>query len=143
MRFFYGNKNSLRVLDEMEFWKRQEAEHTVVMRTIMPELEKDYVKYLENFEGRFTQTEGDAIKYIETVTRAAGNISPQLLESILCLIEYAMKESECFLQLIDDILANSKAAKDPIARTVVKHIRRESEYFIGISQTILYESNRR
>lgn len=141
MRFFYGDKNSLRLLDEMEFWKRQEAEHTVVLRTIMPELEEKFVKHLEEFEEKFTRTEGEAIRYIETVVRHGGQISPSLNEAILYLIDYGMKESECFLRLVDDILMNSKSAKDPIARTVIKHIRRESEYFIGIAQTILYKNN--
>lgn len=138
MRFFYGDKNSLRLLDEMEFWKRQEIEHTVVLRTIMPELKENFVKHLENFEEEFTKTEGDAIRYMETVIRHGGRIGVELNEDILKLIEYAMKESECFLRLLDDLLRNSESAKDPVARTVIKHIRRESEYFIGISQTILY-----
>ena len=141
MRFFYGDKNSLRLLDEMEFWKRQETEHTVVLRSIMPDLEKDFVRHLEIFEEKFTKTEGEAIRYIETVIRHGGQISPSLEDSILCLIDYAMKESECFLRLVDDILMSSKSAKDPTARTVIKHIRRESEYFIGIAQTILYREN--
>ena len=141
MRFFYGDKNALRLLDEMEFWKRQEAEHTVVLRTIMPDLENDFVRHLEIFEEKFTKTEGEAIRYIETVIRYGGQISPKLEESILSLIDYAMKESECFLRLVDDMLMNSQSAKDPIARTVIKHIRRESEYFIGIAQTILYKSS--
>ncbi len=141
MRFLYGDKNILRVLDEMEFWKRQEAEHTVVIRTVMPNLEKEYVDYLKRFEMEFIKTEGEAIKYMETVIRSGGCISPELNDAILCLIEYAIKESECFINLLDDILNNSKSAKDnAVAQTVLKHIRRESEYFIGISQTILYKS---
>jgi hypothetical protein len=32
MQFYYGDRNLLRVLDEIEFWKRQEAGHTVVIR---------------------------------------------------------------------------------------------------------------
>lgn len=141
MRFFYGDKNILRVLDEMEFWKRQEAEHTTVIRTVLPKLEEKYVKYLEEFEMRFIQTEGEAIRYMETVIRSGGHISPELNERICCLIEYGIRESECFLKLLDDILTNSKAVKgNAIGRTVINHIRRESEYFIGISQTILYKS---
>ena len=106
----------------------------------MPELKENFVKHLENFEEEFTKTEGDAIRYMETVIRHGGRISVELNEDILKLIEYAMKESECFIRLLDDLLRNSESAKDPVARTVIKHIRRESEYFIGISQTILYRN---
>ena len=140
MRFLYGDKNSLRVLDETEFWKRQEAEHTVVIRAVLPELEEKFVKHLEDFESKFIKTEGEAIRYMETVIRTGGNVSPELNESIMCFIDYAMRESECFLRLIDDILTNSEAAKDnSLAITVIKHIRRESEYYIGIAQMILYK----
>jgi len=34
MQFCYGDKNHIRILEEAEFWKRQEAEHTVVIRKL-------------------------------------------------------------------------------------------------------------
>lgn len=43
IQYYYGYKNLLRVLDEVEFWKRQETEHTVVIREIAPDLEARYV----------------------------------------------------------------------------------------------------
>lgn len=142
MRLFYGDKNALRLLDEMEFWKRQESEHVTVIKTVIPNLEEKFVKHLDNFELKFIKTEGEAVRFIETVVRNCGQVCQELHEDILCLIEYAMVESECFLKLIDDILKSSKAAKgDPIAKTVLQHIRRESEYFIGIAQIILYKCN--
>ena len=39
MRFYYGDKTPLRVLDEIEFWKQQESEHTVVILQIVDDLE--------------------------------------------------------------------------------------------------------
>lgn len=32
MQFYYGQQMPLRILDEAEFWKNQEEEHTVVIR---------------------------------------------------------------------------------------------------------------
>ena len=49
MQFYYGNKMVHRVLDEAEFWKQQEAEHTVVIREVVPNLEQRFVRQLEQF----------------------------------------------------------------------------------------------
>jgi hypothetical protein len=36
MQFYYGQQMPLRILDEAEFWKHQEEEHTVVIRELTP-----------------------------------------------------------------------------------------------------------
>jgi len=36
MQFYYGHQMPLRILDEAEFWKRQEEEHTIVIRELVP-----------------------------------------------------------------------------------------------------------
>lgn len=38
MQFYYGNQMPLRVLDECEFWKHQEEEHTVVIRELVKKI---------------------------------------------------------------------------------------------------------
>lgn len=139
MHFFYGDKNLLRVLDEADFWKQQETEHTVVIREITPGLEKEYVEQLQQWQLAFTQTRGLVIRYIETVIRAGGVVTPEMEQQILKLINYCLEQSQQFIKLLDTLLADSNAVKkNPVAQTVIKHIRRESEYFIGIAQTILY-----
>lgn len=40
MQFYYGQHMPLRILDEAEFWKHQEEEHTVVIRELVTGLEK-------------------------------------------------------------------------------------------------------
>jgi len=47
MQFYYGNQMPLRVLDEAEFWKHQEEEHTVVIRELVKDLEQKYVEALK------------------------------------------------------------------------------------------------
>nr|WP_027417925.1 DUF2935 domain-containing protein [Aneurinibacillus terranovensis] len=42
MQFYYGDKMPLRILDEIEFWKQQEAEHTVVIRELVSNLEGEF-----------------------------------------------------------------------------------------------------
>ncbi|MDD3314703.1 MAG: DUF2935 domain-containing protein [Syntrophaceticus sp.] len=138
MRFYYGEKTVHRVLDEAEFWKRQEAEHTVVIREVVPNLESQFVSELEEFQRRFEKTKGRVVRYIETVIRSKGHISPGLEQEILKLIEFAIRESQQFIMLLNRILAESNAVRSNLtAQVVINHIRRESEYFIGIAQTIL------
>jgi CRISPR/Cas system-associated protein Csm6 len=138
MQFFYGEKTVHRVLDEAEFWKQQEAEHTVVIREIVPNLEPQFVHELEEFKRRFEKTKGRVVRYIETVIRSKGHISPSLEQEILQLIDFAIRESQQFIMLLNRILAESNAVRSNLtAQVVINHIRRESEYFIGIAQTIL------
>lgn len=138
MQFYYGEKTVHRVLDEAEFWKQQEAEHTVVIQEIVPNLEPQFVRELEQFKRRFEKTKGRVVRYIETVIRSKGHISPSLEQEILQLIEFAIRESQQFINFLNRMLAESGAVRsNPTAQVVINHIRRESEYFIGIAQTIL------
>jgi len=139
MRFYYGEKNIYRILDEMEFWKRQEAEHTVVIRKIVKDLEEEFINQLECFEKSFNKTEGIVVMYIETLIRSKCNVDPIIIQQIMELISFALQQSQQFIVLLEQILAESKGVIDnPVAVTVINHILRESEYFIGIAQTILY-----
>lgn len=138
MLFYYHDKMPLRILDEGDFWKHQEAEHTQVIRALSPDLEPQFVTALEQWEQEFTQTHGMFVRWIETVIRSGGQITQQSYWQILQLVRYAMEESERFITFLDRMSSESQAIRsNPTAMVVVKHIRRESEYFIGISQALL------
>jgi hypothetical protein len=47
MQFYYGQQMPLRILDEAEFWKHQEEEHTVVIRELVAGLESSYIEALK------------------------------------------------------------------------------------------------
>ncbi|HHW22885.1 MAG TPA: DUF2935 domain-containing protein [Clostridiaceae bacterium] len=143
MQFYYGEKNLLRALDETEFWKHQEAEHTVVIRQIEPNLEQMFVMQLQQYELSFNQAKGNTVKYIETLARSRGNISRSMLQELVRFLEKAIDQSKQFIILLDQILSESNAVKNnPVAPVVINHIRRESEYFIGIMQAVLDYANR-
>ncbi|HHU63639.1 MAG TPA: DUF2935 domain-containing protein [Clostridiales bacterium] len=138
MRFYYGDKTVYRILDEAEFWKVQEAEHTVVIREIADNLEPQFVKELEEFELAFQQIKVRVVRYIETVVRSKGCICPELKQGIFRLIGCALQQSKQFIMLLDRMLAESRAVGSSVtAQVVINHIRRESEYFIGIVQAFL------
>jgi hypothetical protein len=140
MQFYYGDQNLLRVLDEAEFWKRQEAEHTVVIREIVPGLEANYVNRLQVFERAFEQTEQKAVQLTETVIRSQAQLNPAITEHIMEFLHYALQESEQFTNFLRNLLtASDVVSNNMVAQVVINHIIRESEYFIGITQTILYQ----
>ncbi len=133
MQYYYGCKTPLRIIDEIEFWKNQESEHTVVIRQIADNLEQDYVEKLMNWELAFAKTEGNAVRYIEAITRSKGIISPAMTENIRRFTVFSLNESKSFVAFLNQLVAESEAIKNnEIAVVVINHIRRESEYFIGI-----------
>ncbi|MGI6225215.1 MAG: DUF2935 domain-containing protein [Peptococcales bacterium] len=133
MQYFYCNQNQLRVLDEIELWKHQEGEHTVVIRQVVNDLEENFVEALREWEQAFAQAEAVAVRYIEAVIRSNGMLDPVLLENIRQFIRFAVNQSCSFVAFLNQLVAESEAVRtNDIAVTVVNHIRRESEYFIGI-----------
>jgi hypothetical protein len=136
MKLYYGERNIHRVLDEIEFWKRQEAEHTVVIRNLDPNLESEFVEELEDLENEFSRVEGVAIRYIELINDAGYN--PITYQQVLGLVNFSLCQSQQFIMFLDRLLAESEAIRNnQTAGVVVNHIRRESEYFIGTAQSIL------
>lgn len=141
MQFYYGQQMPLRILDEAEFWKMQEKEHTVVIRSLLVDLERNYVDALKEWEQALGKTHQIVVSYVETVVRNT-MVYEQLQQQVIQLVTYCLDESMKFIELCRQIKVNSAAAKDNIiAQTVLDHIIRESEYFIGIARTILYGNN--
>lgn len=138
MKHYYGDKMFLRALDEAEFWKRQESEHTVVIRNIVPGLEEEYVRQLQNWEQALSQTQATAERYMEAVIRSGSCISPQLQQQIMQFINFCICQSQEFVQFLNLISSRSAVIRDnPVVLVVIDHIRRESEYFIGIAIAVI------
>lgn len=131
----------LRVLDEIECWKLQEAEHTVVIRELVDNLEHEFQDALHRWEQSLSETHARARRFIETVIRSAGHPDPHVYQKIMKLVKYSLHQSHDFIALVNQITTHSDAVRsNPTAITVLNHIRRESEYFIGVAQTILYRT---
>nr|WP_272495850.1 DUF2935 domain-containing protein [Bacillus pinisoli] len=129
----------LRILDEAEFWKHQEEEHTVVIRELVKDLESEYVNALIEWEKVLANTHQTVVRWIETVIRSGQTLSPTLYQEVLKLVKYCLDESLHFIQFCQYIKNNSEPIKNnPTAKVVLDHIIRESEYFVGIAQTLLY-----
>ncbi|HLR67752.1 DUF2935 domain-containing protein [Virgibacillus alimentarius] len=140
MQFYYGSQMPLRILDETEFWKEQEAEHTIVMRELMTDLEKHYIDGLNRWEEVLESTHQQVRRFITSLKRSNYHISPPLYQQVMELVTFCLQESVAFTQFCRQIKTESQAAKgNHTAKVVIDHIIDESEYFMGIAQTILYE----
>lgn len=137
MQFYFGQQMPLRVLDEAEFWKRLEEEHTVVIRELIKDLEKEYVDALADWEGALSETHTQVIRFIESVNRSQYYLPDQLNNDVLQLVHFCLQQSLSFIKLCQQIKTESKAV-NPTAKVVLDHIIRESEYFVGIAQVLLY-----
>ncbi|HOP74297.1 MAG TPA: DUF2935 domain-containing protein [Bacillota bacterium] len=138
MRFYYAEKTLHRALDEAEFWKRQEAEHTNVIRTIVPNLESHFTQILARWGEVFSQTEGAVVQYIELLNRSGHEISKTAEGEILQLLHCSLQQSRDFVAFLGQMVNESSTVQtNPLASTVIHHIRRESEYYIGITQAVM------
>lgn len=128
----------LRILDEAEFWKHQEEEHTVVIRELVSGLEGEYVDALKEWEQALSKTHQQVVRYIESIVRSPYYIPDQLYNSVLKLVDFCLHQSLAFIKLCQQIKNNSEAvSNNPTAKVVLDHIIRESEYFVGIAQVLL------
>lgn len=141
MQFYYGHQMPLRILDEAEFWKQQEEEHTVVIRELATGLEPNFVDALKKWEEALRETHRYVVRFIESVIRSGSYVSDQLYNQVLQLVSFCLQQSQLFIQLCEQIKTQSAAvSSNPTAKVVLNHIIRESEYFIGIAQTLLYSN---
>lgn len=139
MQFYYGPQMPLRILDEAEFWKHQEKEHTVVIRELVSGLEQEYVDALKQWETALGNTHNQVVRFIESVIRSGYQVSDQLYQQVHKLVSFCLEQSLSFIKLCEQIRDHSAAVSgNPTAKVVLNHIIRESEYFVGIAQALLY-----
>lgn len=140
MQFYYGGQLPLRVMDEAEFWKQQEEEHTIVIRELVKGLEPKYVEELVNWENSLAETHSQVVRFMETAVRSNGSFSQDLYRDLFQLITYCLEQSNRFINFCNHLSKTSEPIKkNPTAQVVMRHIIDESEYFIGIAQTVLYQ----
>jgi len=138
MQFYYGDQNILRALDEAEFWKMQESEHADLIPLVTPTLEPEYVTLLHQYRIAFSDTQAETISYIASITRSKGMVGRELKMQMLQFIKECIEQSQSFVEFIDSLLTNSHAVKgNPSSQEVIRHMIRESRYFVGIAQLIL------
>lgn len=137
----YGTLMPLRLLEEIRFWKMQEKEHTVVICELADNLEPNYVRLLQEWEPVFEQTEMAATQWIEALIRSPAGINAYAQGQIDRIVQMSIKQSHLFVNQLMYMLNHSEAIRNnPTAQVVVRHIIRESEYFLGVLDAFLNTS---
>ncbi|MGO4532222.1 Fe-Mn family superoxide dismutase [Paenibacillus sp. 2TAF8] len=133
----YGHLLPLRTLEEIRFWKEQEKEHTLILRALVPDLEPSYVKLLEDWEAAFANSERVANQLIKQLLPATQPPAPYIMRSIDQLVQTSQHQSREFIKQLYIMLEQSAAVRAvPLAQTFILHIIRESEYFLGVLETL-------
>ncbi|MBW4085110.1 Fe-Mn family superoxide dismutase [Paenibacillus sp. S150] len=130
----YGPQLPVRILEEIVFWKKQEQEHTLVIKALVPQLEEPYVKLLDEWAIVFEATGQAARRLLE----ASPGCSPaELAAGTEQLLQAACSQSREFSRQLYALMEGSAAVKaQPLAGTVLQHIVRESEYFLGVLDSL-------
>ncbi|MEC0128728.1 Fe-Mn family superoxide dismutase [Paenibacillus pabuli] len=133
----YGHLLPLRILEEIRFWKEQEKEHTRVISALVPELEPSYVKLLEEWEATFANSERTANQLLKQLLPGTHPPAPYIIRCIEQLIAASCSQSREFIRQLYVLLEQSTAVQAvPLAKLVILHVIRESEYFLGVLDTL-------
>ncbi|WP_256761720.1 Fe-Mn family superoxide dismutase [Cohnella sp. WQ 127256] len=134
MRSVYGNIMSLQLLEEIVYWKTQEQEHAVVIRSLIPELEPTYVKLLVDWENVFVQTREYAQRAKDVTEAEPYRVSsPEWAGLFPKLLEDSLNQSREFsrqLQLLPEHSVVISQMDD--SHLLLTYIHRQSEYFSGV-----------
>lgn len=137
----YEEKLPLRLVDEGLFWKHQEEEHTVVLREMGKGLEKKYVQLLKEWEKSLAETKNIFSLYRGYVIKTGKKIPKSLFQAIQKLAIFSVEQSKAFIMLLNEIGQHSTVFKQNHTLLVVlHHIKRESEYFINVIDSLKKES---
>lgn len=78
---------------------------------------------------------------MEAAVNCHDTMSPEMTQDIFNIINLSIRQSQVFVDFLGMLLRDSDAVKNnPTAVVVINHIRRESEYFIGIVTAFLSTS---
>ncbi|MCD9024540.1 Fe-Mn family superoxide dismutase [Cohnella silvisoli] len=130
MRAENGNVMQLRLLEEIAYWKIQELEHTVVVRSLVPELETPYVQWLQQWENVFAKTQEFAQRARGLALSAPDRSLPaEWAAALPKLVEDSLSQSKEFsrqLQLLPEHSAAIGQTRD--SSIALDYIRRQPEY---------------
>lgn len=140
MQFYYGRQMPLRVLDEAELWKKQEAEHAIILSELAVDLEQGYTDHFNRWGETLDATHRHVHRFIESVTGKDHQLPPQLYEQILELLSFCLQESISFKQFCQKVINQSIVTQNNhTVKILIQHVIHTSDYFISTAQTILHD----
>jgi Fe-Mn family superoxide dismutase len=128
----------MQLLEEIVYWKTQEMEHTVVIRSLIPELEPLYVQLLHDWEHVFARTQQVAL-YASSIAASAPNRSlPYEWASYLpSLVEDSLHQSQEFSRQLQLLPEHSPATRQSLDMPVLfAYLQRQPDYFNGVMEQL-------
>jgi superoxide dismutase, Fe-Mn family len=124
----YGPYMPLRVLEEVRGWKRLEKEHAAILRELVPTLEPELHRNLQEWEAVFEGTERCAELWLASRSRELDGSYPPLSDSQLdALLQAARAQSEGFIQHLQYMLERSTAVQvSAVAPVMLRYAQRSS-----------------
>ncbi|WP_025696650.1 DUF2935 domain-containing protein, partial [Paenibacillus forsythiae] len=131
MLYKYGPPSSVRILEEIRFWKNQEKDNAALVKLAVPELKAPFVKLMDEWAAVFAASENAARSLLERAQSpgTGGDADPAEVER---LAEAAREQSREFIRHLNAIQEQSPELRGAAADTYLTHVIRETEYFLGI-----------
>lgn len=138
MLYGYGSMLPIRILDEIQFWKNQEFEHTEFIKALISNLEIPYVNLLTEWAMVFKKSELTARTLLDQSLSSNTTSAPFLPLEIEQLLSLSCLQSREFIRQLYSIKDQSGAIREnSLANTVLLHIIRESDYFLHTLDTLI------
>lgn len=133
----YNTFMPFRIMEEIRFWKMREKENVHMLLQLPTGLEPQYVQLLTAWQDVLHKTETAVHGRIATAIQSQA-ATPHTHQSVKETMKQAVKQSEDLSQHLHELTKRSAAlSTHPLMKTIIHHLIRESDYFIGIFRSLL------
>jgi superoxide dismutase, Fe-Mn family len=138
----YGPYMPLRVLEEVRGWKRLEKEHAAIIRELVPTLEPELQRNLQEWEAVFEGTERCAELWLASRSREQDSYPPISDSQLDALLQAARAQSEGYFQHLQYMLERSTAVRvSAVAPVMLRYAQRSSrQQSMMLSALTVYSS---
>ncbi|EXX87869.1 superoxide dismutase [Paenibacillus darwinianus] len=134
MLFVDGPYVQLRLLEELQSWKKREKEHAAVLRAISPGSDPGFVRTLEEWESVFADTERCAEWWLNASLERPGLLPASAGPQLAALVHAARAQSEAFVRQLHDYRTHSADLRAaPVTSVIIGLMLRESQYLLDRS----------
>lgn len=142
MLMVYNSLMPLRIMEEVRFWKMREKENIAMLSELCTGIEPHFAQLLQAWADVLHKTGDAADRWIKSSLNeslAMHNLA-QNQSDYNKMMRHAVKQSEDLTQHLHKLAAQSHTiSNSPPIIVVVQHIIRESEYFLGVFNSVITE----
>ncbi|BBI35751.1 Fe-Mn family superoxide dismutase [Cohnella abietis] len=133
MRLVYGNIVPVRLLEEIVYWKTQEIEHIIVIRSLVPDLEPAYMQLLADWENVFEKTQEYAERAKQHAVANERSLPSDWATLLPKLLEDSLEQSREFSRQLQLLPEHSLSVSQSQEKSIVlDYLKRQPEYYNGM-----------